>query len=115
MEGARDNFLFNTTMKITINNIEIELKNKMRAMIIYEQITDKPFNPRTISDLTIYMYSVILANKPDLQLTFSELMEILDEQPELFTDFNNWLTSELQKQAQFNTNTEDGDKKKLHL
>ena len=87
-------------MTITIKNTEIELKNKMRAMIIYEQITDKAFNPQTISDLTIYMYSVILACRPEINLTFSELMEILDESPELFEKFNNWLADELNKQAQ---------------
>lgn len=98
-------------MKITIKNTEIELVNKIRAMIIYEQITDKPFQPQTISDLTIYMYSVILACKPEIQLTFSELMETLDEEPELFNRFNLWLTDELKKQAQFNKEPED--KKKL--
>lgn len=98
-------------MTITIKNTEIELKNKMRAMIIYEQITDKAFNPQTISDLTIYMYSVILACRPEINLTFSELMEILDESPELFEKFNNWLADELNKQAQFRGTT---DKKKLH-
>ena len=60
-------------MKIQIKNTEVELKNKMRSLLIYEQITNKPFNPTTVTDMILYFYSTILACKPDIDLTFDEL------------------------------------------
>ena len=57
-------------MKITINDKEIELKNKLRAILIYEQITDKTFNPTTLTDMMLYFYCVVLANEPSINLSF---------------------------------------------
>lgn len=98
-------------MKITIKNTTIELKNKMRSLLIYEQITNKPFNPTTITDIIIYFYSVILACEPNIDLTFDELMNELDENPSLYNDFNFWLLNESKKSNQFTDNTK---KKKVN-
>lgn len=95
-------------MKIQIKNTEVELKNKMRSLLIYEQITNKPFNPTTVTDMILYFYSVILACKSDIDLTFSELMDIIDENPSVYEQFNEWLMSESHKNSIFN----DGSKKK---
>lgn len=95
-------------MKIQIKNTEVELKNKMRSLLIYEQITNKPFNPATVTDMILYFYSVILACKSDIDLTFSELMDIIDENPSVYEQFNEWLLSESKKNSIFN----DGSKKK---
>ena len=95
-------------MKIQIKNTEVELKNKMRSLLIYEQITNKPFNPTTVTDMILYFYSVILACEPSIDLTFSELMDIIDENPSVYEQFNEWLLSESKKNSMFN----DGSKKK---
>ena len=97
-------------MKIQIKNTEVELKNKMRYLLIYEQITNKPFNPTTVTDMILYFYSVILACKSDIELTFSELMDIIDENPSVYEQFNEWLLSESNKNSIFN---EDSKKKKV--
>lgn len=88
-------------MEITIKNRTITLKNKMRALLIYEQIANKAFNPITITDMMLYFYSVILANEPDIDMTFSEFLDILDEQENLFETFNKWLLSINKKNEQF--------------
>jgi len=88
-------------MEITIKNRTITLKNKMRALLIYEQIAKKAFNPITITDMMLYFYSVILANEPDIDMTFSEFLDILDEQENLFETFNKWLLSINKKNEQF--------------
>jgi hypothetical protein len=94
-------------MKITINNKEITLKNKLRSILIFEQIAGKTFNPTTMTDMILYFYSVVLANEPNLDLDFMNFMELLDEQPNLFKEFNDWLVSINNVNAQFGNDTED--------
>ena len=96
-------------MKIQIKNTEVELKNKMRSLLIYEQITNKPFNPQTVTDMLLYFYSVILACEPSIELTFNEFMDIIDEQPNLFESFKDWLIIEGKKNSIYN----DDSKKKM--
>lgn len=96
-------------MKLQIKNTEVELKNKMRSLLIYEQITNKPFNPSTITDMMIYFYSVILACEPSIELTFNEFMDLIDEQPNLFDSFQSWLIKEGEKNSIYN----DDSKKKM--
>lgn len=93
-------------MIVTIKEKTIELKNKMRALLIYEQIANKAFNPTTMTDMMLYFYSVILANESDIELTFAEFLDILDEQPNLLNDFNEWLLSINKKNSQFNDNND---------
>lgn len=94
-------------MKITINNKEIELKNKLRSILIYEQIAGKTFNPSTMTDMILYFYSVVLANEPKLELDFMEFMDMLDEKPELFKEFNEWLVSVNKVNSQFGNDTDN--------
>lgn len=96
-------------MKIQIKNKEVELKNKMRSLLVYEQITNKPFNPSTITDMMIYFYSVILACEPSIELTFSEFMDLIDDEPNLFDSFQSWLIKEGEKNSIYN----DDSKKKM--
>ena len=99
-------------MKVTINDKEIELKNKLRAILIYEQITEKVFNPTSMTDMMLYFYCVILANEPSINLTFMEFMDMLDNAPELFDNFNKWLIQLNKVNGQYNEST-DGLKKNL--
>lgn len=97
-------------MKVNIKGKEIELKNKLRSLMIYEQITEKAFNPVTITDMILYFYCVVLANEPSLDLDFNSFMEILDEQPDLFAQFNEWIVQVNKINQQFTD--EDADLKK---
>lgn len=99
-------------MKIQIKNTEVELKNKMRSLLIYEQITNKPFNPTTVTDMILYLYSTILACKPDIDLTFDEFMNIIDDEPSIYEQFNEWLLNESNKNGIFNDNTKKKKGKK---
>ena len=94
-------------MKVTINDKEIELKNKLRAILIYEQITEKVFNPTSMTDMMLYFYCVILANEPSINLTFMEFMDMLDNAPELFDNFNKWLIQLNKVNGQYNESTDD--------
>lgn len=78
-------------MKINIKGKEIELKNTFRSMIIYEKVAGKTFNPQGITEILLYFYSVIMASDKDCQLEFDDLLDMVDENPKLITDFSEWL------------------------
>ena len=88
-------------MKITINNHEVELKKTFRSYVIYESITDKIFNPKTMSDIITYFYCVVLASDRNLELTFDEFIDWLDENDNALNDFEQWLTEISKVDSQF--------------
>lgn len=100
-------------MKITIKDEELTLKYTIRAIFIFEKITDKAFELRTISDFYVYLYSLILASNPDTQITFNDLVDKCDEDPSFIANFRTWIDEENKKQGQFfSKNTDDSDSKK---
>ena len=94
-------------MKITINNKEIELRYTFRSMMIYEKITGKTFNPVGLSEIMIYFYSTLLASDKDCTVSFDEFIDLTDAQPNLLTEFSQWLNSVLSKNAFINGNTDE--------
>lgn len=88
-------------MKLTIKDTDVEIKYTIRALFIYEQLAEKTFNPQTLTELFLFFYALILANKTDIQLTFNELIELCDNDSTLFPLFQNWLNDEFSKQNQF--------------
>lgn len=101
-------------MNIKIKNKEIELKYTIRALFIFEQIANKPFQTNTITDLYLLFYSIIIANDSNIDLTFDELITICDNDATLFTSFANWLTRQFQIQNQFSEDVPDDKKKAKH-
>lgn len=97
-------------IKIKDNNIE--LKYTIRALFIFEQITSRAFSIKTITDTYIFLYSVILASNPNINLTFEELIEECDSNPTLMEEFNKFLLEYNNKNKVFNTVEQSTDKKK---
>lgn len=100
-------------MTIKINEKEITLKYTFRAMMIYEKITKTSFQPKGITEILIYFYSTILAADKDSTLSFEDFMDWIDENPSALTDFSNWLTAIIGKNAYINNSekTEEQDQK----
>lgn len=94
-----------------IKNTEYKLKYTLRALFIYEQITGKAFKLETITDEYIFFYCMLLANNPNIQLTFNELIDAIDEDLEIMKQFQDFLRKELEKQQLFITNNTDSKKK----
>ncbi len=72
---------------ISIKNKEYKVKQTLRALFIFEQITGRPFEIKTMLDNYIFFYSVILANNPDNILDWDDFIDALDENPNLLNDF----------------------------
>ena len=96
---------------MTIKDKEYKLKYTLRALFIYEQITGKVFRLQTITDEYLFLYCVLAANNPDMNLTFDDLIDAIDEDVNIMIQFQEFMKSELEKQNIFITNTTD-DKKK---
>ena len=88
-------------MKINIKDKEIELKKSFRSYILFESITNQIFNPKTMSDIITYFYSVVLASDRNLELTFDEFIDWLDENEDALNDFEKWLTEISKVEEQF--------------
>lgn len=91
-------------MKVKIHDLELDLHYSMRMMIIYENITGENIdftNMQSIKQLTSLFLSCILAsakkNKIDLQLTYDEFMDWIDDNGgyKLLNEFATWLAGEI--------------------
>lgn len=94
-------------MDITIKDKTYKLKYTLRALFIYEQITGKIFEMKTITDEYLFFYCLLLANNPDTSLSFDELIDSMDEDMNLMLQYREFLNKEMQKQQQFLTNGSD--------
>ena len=84
-------------MKITIKikDKEIELKQTLRALIMYENITDKAFEPKTFQDILTFLYCIVLTSSKDYSLiTFDEFIDFIDENHQVLEDMIKWLNTE---------------------
>jgi len=80
-------------MKITIKDKEIELKYTLRSMIMYENMTEKTFNPESLTDIITFMYCVVISSSKDYSLKFDEFIDLLDENPDIIKQFGDWISS----------------------
>lgn len=72
---------------IKINGKEYKVKYTLRALFIFEQITGKPFEMKTLLDNYVFFYSLILANNENI-LEWNEFIDALDNDPSIFTQIN---------------------------
>lgn len=80
-------------MEIKIKDKKITLKYGFRAMMIYEEITDKTFGvdgKTGIKELITMFYSIALASDSELPLKYDEFIEWCDENPDEFGRFCQW-------------------------
>ena len=86
-------------MQITLNKKKITLKYTLRAMMMYENMTQKSFSPNTITDVITFMYCVVIASSKDYSITFDQFIDYIDEHPETMTKFADWIQDTSNVQA----------------
>lgn len=94
-----------------IQGKEYKIKVTLRAMMIFEQITGKAFEVKNTMDEMLYFYSILLANNPDVNISFGIFLDELDENPELVKEFQEMLLNYSTKVSQFNKEEPDSKKK----
>lgn len=97
--------------QITINGKNYNIKYSLRALFIFEQITNKSFEIKTLLDNYIFFYSMILASNKDKEpLDWDEFIDALDNNPNLMTDINDVI--ENQQKVDKLISQGDGDEQK---
>ena len=101
-------------MKIKIGNKRYELKYTLRAMIIFEKITKKPFSLDNLTDQLVYFYAILMANNPSMKLSLDDLIDAIDKDQNILTEYLDFLRGEQNKANLLSTqeNEEEKDKKK---
>lgn len=84
-------------MKVRIKEQEITLKYSMRSLFLYEQKSGESFSPRNLEQYCLYFYCVVMSSNRDLDLTFDDFIDFLDEDPSKITDFADWLSNVMMK------------------
>lgn len=80
-------------------------------MMIFEGVTQKSFQLTNITDEYIYLYCMIMANYPDSNLTFDDLIDAMDQDPTIIEEFKSLLESYVKKKEQFPIEDTDSKKK----
>lgn len=98
-------------MTLTINNKDYTIKYTIRALFIFEQITGKAFEIKTVLDNYLFLYSLILANNQDNPLTWDEFVEAIDNDKGVLEQLNKVITDYQNKDNLFGNEVSEGEKK----
>lgn len=98
-------------MKITIKDREYKLKYTLRAMIIFEKITNRTFSVTSFTDQMVLFYSLILANNSEVGITFDDLINECDEHPSIMQEYSEFMQNQNAKEELLNHGEEDTKKK----
>ena len=74
-----------------------EFKYSLRSMFVWEEITGKSFEVKTLLDTYILAYACIIANPDNPSLEFNDFINYADEHPEVMDDFNKFMSNELNR------------------
>ena len=86
-------------MKVTIKETEIELRYSFRALMMYENIQKESFNPKTLSDIIVFFYCIVLSSAPkNITVMFDDFMDWIDANPNILNDFSQWLMETISQQ-----------------
>lgn len=101
---------------VTINGTEYTVKYTIRALFIFEQITNKPFKIETLLDNYIFFYSMLLASNKDNVLQWDDFIDALDADRTLFQKLNDIVAENEKARKVFEDNAPDpdGEKKVKH-
>jgi len=96
---------------IKINGKDYNIKYTIRSLFIFEQITGKSFEIKTLLDNYVFFYSMLLACNTDDVLTWDEFIDALDEDPTILKQMND-VVEEQQKQSKVFNQDDNGEVKK---
>lgn len=98
-------------MEITINGKKYKVKYTIRALFIFERITNKAFKIETLLDNYLFFYSMILANNKENVLDWEEFLDALDSDKDLFNQLVSISQDVNNRNNIFEGESEDGEKK----
>lgn len=82
-------------MKVTYKGKEYEIKYSFRGLMIYENITQKSFQPQTLTDIITLFYSMLIASSNE-PIDYNEFIDWLDEFPAELNNFSAFVLGAIQ-------------------
>ena len=98
-------------MTIKINNQEYKIKQTIKALFLFEEITGKQFEIKTTLDNYLYFYCLLLANHSDF-MDWDSFIECLDNDPTILIQITQMLNQQQKIEKLLDTNETDADGKK---
>lgn len=99
------------TITIKIADKDYKLKYTIRSLFLFERITGKALNIETFADQITFFYCLILANNPDMSLTFDQFVDAIDNQEINIDELQSFVNEEQQKQNELRSKIDEKDKK----
>lgn len=98
-------------MTIKINKQDYKIKQTIRALFLFEEISNKPFEIKTTLDNYLYFYCLLLANNPDF-MDWDAFVDSLDNDPNIIVEITNLLNQQQKIEKLLDTEEVDDDGKK---
>lgn len=98
-------------MTIKINDQEYKIKQTIRALFLFEEITGKQFEIKTTLDNYLYFYCILLANNDDF-MSWEEFIEEIDNDPTIILSLSNALMERQKIDNLLDSDETDEDGKK---
>ncbi len=98
-------------MTIKIKETDYKLKQTIRALFLWEQITGRQFEIKSTLDNYLYFYCLLLANNPDF-MSWDDFINELDNDPTILMQISKILTNQNEIDKLFESDEEGDDGKK---
>lgn len=98
-------------MTIKIKDTVYQFKQTIRALFLWEQIAQRPFDIKSLLDNYLYFYCILLANNSDFMM-WDDFIDALDEDPEIFNSLVKILNERNSISELINPEDDDSDKDK---
>ena len=99
---------------ILINGKEYPIKYGIRAMLIQEQITQKPFSLDNMNEQLVFLYACLLAADNELTMTYEEFLDAVDEDMSIIIRFGEYLAEQQKKESNILKDTKSKKKGKAN-
>ena len=99
---------------ILINGKEYKIKYGIRAMLISEQITQKPFSLDNMNEQLVFLYSCLLVANNELTMSYEEFLDAVDEDMSIIIRFGQYLAEQQKKESNILKDTKSKKKGKAN-
>ena len=91
-------------MTVKINDKEIELKQTIRSLLMYENIKGQSYEPKSLNDILLYLYCVVVASSKDYSFSYDDWIDWVDACPDELTQIVQFIQQTEQNQNNIKKN-----------
>lgn len=96
---------------VNINGKSYQIKQTVRSLFLWEQISGRSFEIKNTLDNYLYFYCLILANNKDCELDWDGFIDAIDADPNIIVEMTKAI-ADLSKLEKMFESGEDADGKK---